>query len=153
VIVDGLVLRETDNCDMSPRSTQQHSRHAFTLIELIAVMVILAIMAGVAIPKYVNASTQAKDSADKSAIDGIQSAMRMAFLDHQQNNSPSSEYITSVDQIPDLMVTGELPHGIVIHNTLLEDQRGHRYLLYAETADRPARLQDFGDGGTNGWGY
>ena len=126
---------------------------AFTLIELIAVIVILAIMAGVAVPKYVNASTKAKDAADKTSIDGIQSAMRMAYLDHQQNNSPSSEYITKVTQIPAIMATGKLPNGIVIHNTLLEDQRKHRYVIYAETADRPARLQDFGTGGTNGWAY
>ena len=39
---------------------------AFTLIELVAVIVVLAILAGVAIPKYIDYATNAKSSASLS---------------------------------------------------------------------------------------
>lgn len=128
-------------------------RRGFTLIELIAVIVILAVMAGVAVPRYFDSSAKAKEAADKTSIDGITSAMQMVFLHHQLESSPTSEYITSVEKIAGIMETGKLPNGIVIHGALLEDQRGHRYLLIAETSTRAARLSDMGTGGEGGWGY
>ncbi len=50
-------------------------RRAFTLIELIAVIVVLAILAGVAIPKYIDYSTSAKASATKATLGGVRSAI------------------------------------------------------------------------------
>lgn len=128
-------------------------RRGFTLVELIAVIIVLAVMAGIAIPKYIDSSDKAKEAADLASIDGITSAMQMAFFDHQLKNAPSSDYITSVNDIAAIMESGELPQGIVVHGALLEDQRGHRYLLIAETSTRAARLSDMGTGGQNGWGY
>ena len=46
-------------------------RKGFTLIELIAVIVVLAILAGVALPKYFDYSAQAKVSACKGALGGV----------------------------------------------------------------------------------
>ncbi len=129
------------------------SRRGFTLVELIAVIVVLAVMAGIAIPKYIDSSVKAKEAADVAAIAGITSAMQMAFFDHQLNNAPSSEYITSVNSVGTIMETGELPLGIVIDGVYLKDQRGHRYLLITETSTSAARLTDLGIGGQNGWGY
>ena len=48
---------------------------AFTLIELIAVMVVLAILAGVAIPKMFDYSEQAKISAVKGTLGGVRSGV------------------------------------------------------------------------------
>ena len=49
---------------------------AFTLIELVAVIVVLAILAGVAIPKYINYATNAKNSAVKGVVGNVRSAIR-----------------------------------------------------------------------------
>jgi general secretion pathway protein G len=48
---------------------------AFTLIELIAVIVVLAILAGVAIPKYFDYAANAKASSAKGTLGGVRSAI------------------------------------------------------------------------------
>ena len=50
-------------------------RQGFTLIELIAVIVVLAILAGVALPKYFDYSNQAKESATRGALGGIRAGV------------------------------------------------------------------------------
>jgi len=49
--------------------------HGFTLIELIAVMVVLAVLAGVAIPKYFDYADRAKTSALQGALGGVRSGI------------------------------------------------------------------------------
>lgn len=50
-------------------------RRAFTLIELIAVIVVLAILAGVAIPKYLDYSDRARSSALQGTLGGIRAGI------------------------------------------------------------------------------
>ena len=50
---------------------KSYSHRGFTLIELIAVIVVLAILAGVALPKYFDYATQAKVSATKGTLGGM----------------------------------------------------------------------------------
>ncbi len=50
-------------------------KKAFTLIELIAVIVVLAILAGVALPKYFDYAASAKESACKGTIGGVRAGI------------------------------------------------------------------------------
>jgi prepilin-type N-terminal cleavage/methylation domain-containing protein len=50
-------------------------RKGFTLIELIAVIVVLAILAGVALPKYFDYSAQARASSCKGTLGGVRAGV------------------------------------------------------------------------------
>jgi len=50
-------------------------RKGFTLIELIAVVVILAILAGVALPKYFDYAAQSRASACKGVLGGVRAGV------------------------------------------------------------------------------
>ena len=50
-------------------------RGGFTLVELIVVIVVLAILAGIAIPKYFDYSVNAKQSACQGTLGGVRSAV------------------------------------------------------------------------------
>ena len=51
------------------------ARRGFTLIELIAVLVVLAILSGVALPKYFDYSERAKTSALQGSLGGVRTAI------------------------------------------------------------------------------
>lgn len=51
----------------------------FTLIELVMVIVILGTLSAIAIPKFVDVSTQAKQSATKSSLGAIRAAIGIFY--------------------------------------------------------------------------
>jgi MSHA pilin protein MshA len=51
----------------------------FTLIELVIIIVILGILAAVAIPKYKNISSEAKESATRAALGGLRSGITIYY--------------------------------------------------------------------------
>ncbi len=128
----------------------------FTIIELIAVIIVLAILSGIAIPKYFDWSEDAETSSDEGSISGIISALHLVYLDHRALSAQSNEWITSIDQVPSVMESGELPDGIELvqigGGDRIQDRRGNTYTFVAESLTSPARLtQDLqGGGGSSG---
>jgi general secretion pathway protein G len=74
---------------MRRASTRRHRIQGFTLIELLLVMVILAILAAVVVPKLVGRSDQAKVAAAKSDISSLEGALSQFEVD--TGRFPSSD--------------------------------------------------------------
>ncbi|MBN8644484.1 MAG: prepilin-type N-terminal cleavage/methylation domain-containing protein [Planctomycetes bacterium] len=64
----------------------------FTLVELIAVIVVLAILSGIAVPKYIDYSARAKSAALQGALGGIRTGIAQYFAD--QSVSGTAQYPT-----------------------------------------------------------
>lgn len=125
----------------------------FTLIELIAVLVVLAVLSGVALPRYFDYSARAKESADQASIAAINTALNDIFLQNQMNDADANARITAAAQVASVMEGDELPYGIVLDAGEFTDQRGNTYTFIAETEEIPARLElddDAGGGGDGG---
>ena len=78
-------MRIATNRHMRRRSASR----AFTLIELVAVIVVLAILAGVAIPKYIDYAANAKSSACKGILGGVRSAIANFYANSAVSGTPA----------------------------------------------------------------
>lgn len=71
-------------------------RRAFTLIELIAVIVILAIISVVAVPKFFDHSTKAKEAACKGTIGAVRAAISNFYANQAVNGSARYPTLTEI---------------------------------------------------------
>jgi type II secretion system protein G len=62
----------------------------FTLIELMIVVAIIAILAGVLVPNFVNARAQAQTSACEANLRAIATAMELYYADNQRYPDPGA---------------------------------------------------------------
>ena len=60
---------------------------AFTLIELIAVIIVLAILSGIAIPKYIDYAAKAKESSCKGTLGAVRSAVANFYANSALNGT------------------------------------------------------------------
>ncbi|MDH3392513.1 MAG: type II secretion system GspH family protein [Desulfobulbaceae bacterium] len=89
------------------------NQEGFTLIEIIAVLVLLGILAAVAIPKYIDLQTQAKTKAAEAAVaEGV-----------AQVNMAAAKYILTNSSVPSTL--SQLTHpaldgGLVLVNNVYD---------------------------------
>jgi prepilin-type N-terminal cleavage/methylation domain-containing protein len=65
------------------------ARPAFTLIELIAVIVVLAILAGVAVPRYFDYTDRARTSAVQGTLGNVRSAISNFYANASLSGTPA----------------------------------------------------------------
>ncbi len=85
------------------RMNHSIARKGFTLIELIAVVVVLAILAGVALPKYFDYAAQAKVSACKGALGGVRSGIANFYANAAISGTAAYPTLVEVETIGTVM--------------------------------------------------
>ncbi len=107
------------------------NQKGFTLIELVVIIVILGILAAVAIPKYQNLTTEARESSTRAALGGLRSGITIYYANQavttgtavwpslanletvgvvMEQSIPSNPYQTNA---PDSIVTG-VTQGVLV---------------------------------------
>lgn len=88
---------------MATTSIRRLPARAFTLIELIAVIVVLAILSGIAIPKYFDYAANAKASACKGTLGGVRSAIANFYSNSAVAGSAAFPTLVQVQTIGTVM--------------------------------------------------
>jgi prepilin-type N-terminal cleavage/methylation domain-containing protein len=78
-------------------------RKGFTLIELIAVIVVLAILAGVALPKYFDYAAQAKESACKGVLGGVRAGIANFYANEAINGTAAYPTLAELQTLGTVM--------------------------------------------------
>jgi MSHA pilin protein MshA len=112
------------------------NQKGFTLIEIIAVLVILGVLAAVAVPKYVNMAGQAKKSAGQGEVAEMKSTLNLAYAKLYMSNgsaptAPATIIATSgigtnttVGTAPDIWKITFTANGTVGVNISIVDRNG-----------------------------
>jgi prepilin-type N-terminal cleavage/methylation domain-containing protein len=118
------------------------SKAGFTLIELMAVVLILAILAGVALPKFFNYQTQAREASCKGTLGGV----RAGIANFYSNKAVS----TGTAAYPTL---AELTSGATMQESIPENPYDDDNNVAAATQAEAATGTRTVIAGGKGWAY
>ncbi len=128
----------------------KRSRHGFTLIELLLVMVILAVLAAIVVPKFTARSNDARIAAAKSDITAFETSLDAYEVDNGHYPSGDEGLGALVTQ-PSTATNWKGPYIKVLRN----DPWGHAYIYRfpgqhnANSYDLLSMGQDGQEGGTD----
>jgi prepilin-type N-terminal cleavage/methylation domain-containing protein len=114
------------------------NHRGFTLIELIAVVVVLAILAGVALPKYFDYASEAKEAATRGALGGVRAGIANFYANSAISGTPAYPTLVQLETL-----------GTVMQEPLPKNP-------YQDSNDVAAAVWDSSDppvSGANGWNY
>ena len=121
-------------------------RTGFTLIELMAVVLILAILAGVALPRFFDYQTRAREAACKGTLGGVRAGIANWYANEAISGTPAYPTLGNLTDI------GEVMQEAIPDNPYLGDDHLPNVVTKADLADVPLRaIKGAGTGG--GWAY
>src|SRR5574344_1529054 len=123
-------------------------KKAFQLIELLAVIIILAVIALIATPIVLNVVDNAKESARKSSVAGYADAVKLARTEAQFNNLPFNDndlsdlsIETSTNNVTCEVVKFTNTAGIILNNCTVQEETNYCYKMgTVEKGDNCATL-------------
>ena len=112
-------------------------RDAFTLIEVLIVVIIMAVLAATIIPQFSESTSDAKDSQVKFNLHTIRSQIEM-YKAHHLNEVPSlANFVTQMTDKSDIngTQTGELLYGPYVQGSLPENPFTNTNTIVAVAAE------------------
>ena len=88
-------------------------RSAFTLVELVIVIVVLGILAAVAVPKFIDFTTDAKEAACKGALGGVRSGIANYYA---YSATPAGGGAAAYPTLAELTTPGTVMAGAIPDN-------------------------------------
>jgi general secretion pathway protein G len=134
----------------------KHRKQAgFTLIELMVVVVIIAILAGLVIPRFMGETDKAKQAKAKMQIESLESALKMYKLDN--GSYPTTEQ--GLKALVETPTVGNLPKnwrqgGYLEKGKVPKDPWDHEYVYVSPGSHGDFDLSSLGaDGEPGGEGF
>ena len=130
----------------------KHSKQAgFTLIELMVVVVIIAILAGLIIPRFMGETDKAKQAKAKMQIESLESALKMYKLDN--GSYPTTEQ--GLKALVEAPTVGNLPKnwrqgGYLEKGKIPKDPWDHEYVYVSPGSHGDFDLSSLGADGEPG---
>lgn len=125
--------------------------HGFTLIELMVVIVILGILAGLIVPKIIGRPDEAKQLKAKMQIESLETALKLYRLD--SGMYPGTEQgLVALVALPD---TGNIPKkwrkgGYLDKGKLPKDPWGNEFIYLSPGANGDYDIISYGADGVSG---
>lgn len=134
-------------------SRKRQVRRGFTMVELMAVLIILGLLAGVVVRNFVGQTERAKQTTTKASLKQLASAVNQFYMD--TNRYPTEDEGLTVLIIAPSDVPNWQPGGYLDTDEVPLDGWGHEFIyeLYPESG-KPFVIKSLGaDGLDGGEGY
>lgn len=107
----------------------------FTLVELIVVIAILAILAGIAIPVYSGYIAKAQEAADMQILDSVKTAAAFVTVDADPNHSAKVAKIEIANSNASSVTITADPDTVTVSGNISEYVGQNVTLKYVKTAE------------------
>ncbi len=95
----------------------RNQQQGFTLIELVAVIVILGALAVVALPRFVNLQDEARQAGAEGVAGGLGSGSAVNFAAALASDDGGVVDVTSCAETPNTLQSGAMPNGYSVNTS------------------------------------